>query len=81
MSMGIVSRVVPEETLAQEALNLAVQLASGPAHALGRTRALLRSSCGAGFDAHLDREAETIVQMAETAATGALIDTFVAAAR
>jgi 2-(1,2-epoxy-1,2-dihydrophenyl)acetyl-CoA isomerase len=64
--------------LLDEAYALAAQLASGPALALGQARVLLRSADKAGFDRHLDLEAETIARMAATRESGALIDAVLA---
>lgn len=76
LAMGLVTRVVKEDTLLQDARSLCAELAQGPAHALGQARALTRSGYAAGFDEQLDREAETIARMAATEATGALIASF-----
>jgi 2-(1,2-epoxy-1,2-dihydrophenyl)acetyl-CoA isomerase len=77
-TLGIVTQIVPEDSLLDRARDLAARLARGSAHALGQARALLRSGYGDGFDEHLDREAETIARMAARDATGALIGSFVA---
>jgi 2-(1,2-epoxy-1,2-dihydrophenyl)acetyl-CoA isomerase len=74
--LGIVSRVTGQGSVFAEAEALALKLARGPAHALGHTRALVRSGYADGFAAHLDREAETISQMAATEAAGTLISAF-----
>lgn len=76
LSLGLVSRVAEPDRLLEVAGELATRLATGPAHALGQARALIRTAVGAGFDEHLDLEAETISQMAATAATGDLISDF-----
>ena len=74
VELGIATRVVPENSLLDEARALAAGLASGPALALGQARALLRSADKAGFDKHLDLEAATIARMASTHESRALID-------
>lgn len=80
-SLGIASLVVDDAQVLAEAVAIARKLASGPAHALGAARALLREGSLEGFEAQLDREARTIAAMAATPETGALIEGFFAAGR
>jgi 2-(1,2-epoxy-1,2-dihydrophenyl)acetyl-CoA isomerase len=77
-ALGIVSRVVAERDLIDEATAVAERLAAGPAHALGEARALIREAALEGFDAHLDLEAATIARMAASAEAGSLIASFFA---
>ncbi len=59
-ALGIVTRVVPAETLAAEADSLARTLADGPVQALAATRALLAESFRNGLADQLALEARTI---------------------
>jgi len=77
-ALGIISRVAAQGSVFAEAEALALKLARGPATALGQARALVRSGQADGFDAHLDREAETIARMAATPMAGTLIGAFLA---
>lgn len=77
-ALGIVSRVVAENELMEEATAVAERLAAGPAHALGEARALLRAAALEGFDAHLDLEAATIARMAASDESASLIASFFA---
>jgi len=45
---------------------LAMRLANGPAHAYGRTKALLQATLGDAFDAQLRRETESFAACAAT---------------
>ena len=75
-ALGIVSRIADQESLFTEAETLALKLAQAPAGALGHARALIRSGYADGFEAHLDREAETISRMAATEEAGTMINAF-----
>jgi 2-(1,2-epoxy-1,2-dihydrophenyl)acetyl-CoA isomerase len=66
LALGLVNRVVPANKLAAEAAALAARLAAGPAHAYGRTKALLQATLGDGFDAQLRRETEAFAACAAT---------------
>ena len=59
-AMGLVTRVVEHERLADEALAVATGLAAGPTRALGRTRSLLLGSFDTSFETHLEHEARAI---------------------
>jgi 2-(1,2-epoxy-1,2-dihydrophenyl)acetyl-CoA isomerase len=67
LELGLVNRVVRTEALAAEATALAERLAAGPAHAYGRTKALLQANLGDAFDAQLRRETESFAACAATA--------------
>jgi 2-(1,2-epoxy-1,2-dihydrophenyl)acetyl-CoA isomerase len=65
LAAGLVSRVVPDGELADEALRLAQRLAAGPTRALIRTRDLVRAAAsGAPLDEQLDAEASAIAACA-----------------
>jgi len=54
--IGLITRVVPDETLYQEALALARQLAAGAPAALANTKRLLWSGIGQGVEASMPEE-------------------------
>ena len=58
--MRLISRVIPDEQLAEQGMQLARELAAGPTHALAETRKLLLDSYGADFRLHLGAEAASI---------------------
>lgn len=60
VSIGLVTRVVPDDALHVEASAVATALAKGPVRALARCRALLMESANAGLRDQLDREAASI---------------------
>ena len=55
-SIGLVTRVVEDEALADEGAAMARRLADAPVAALGAARSLLSQSFETGFEAQLDRE-------------------------
>jgi enoyl-CoA hydratase/carnithine racemase len=57
MRIGLVSRVVPDEALMDEARSLALRMAAQPPDVLRMTKKLLREGMGASFDAILDMSA------------------------
>lgn len=63
---GLVSRVVSAESLEQEALALATQIAVGPTRTFGETRRLLLSTWDQPMDAQLELEARAIARCAKT---------------
>ena len=66
-TIGLVTRVVPDEALRAEASTVASILATGPIRALARCRALLMESATADLSAQLDREAASIAKSAGAA--------------
>ena len=64
VSIGLVTRVVPDDALHVEASAVATALAKGPVRALARCRALLMESANAGLHDQLDREAASIAKSA-----------------
>jgi 2-(1,2-epoxy-1,2-dihydrophenyl)acetyl-CoA isomerase len=58
--IGLVTRVVDDEALAEEGAKLASTLAQSATQALGATRSLILESFDSSFEAHLEREARTI---------------------
>jgi 2-(1,2-epoxy-1,2-dihydrophenyl)acetyl-CoA isomerase len=67
MEWGIVSRVVPDEDLAEEATSLASRLAAGATKALGASKRLLHSGWSETLETQMEYEARTIAEMARTA--------------
>jgi 2-(1,2-epoxy-1,2-dihydrophenyl)acetyl-CoA isomerase len=59
LSMGLVTRVVPDETLLAEAFDLARRLAAGAPAALASTKRLLWSGIGQGVEAVMHEENHT----------------------
>lgn len=78
LSLGLVTRVVPQERLAAETDAIVQRLAAGPTQALGRLKKLLRSSLGHDLDTQLDAEAVGFAACATTAdfreGVGAFLD-------
>lgn len=65
--IGLVTRVVPDESLHAEALKLARELAAGPAAALAATKRLIWDGVGAGVAERLVEEARTVTELSGTA--------------
>ncbi|WP_127782053.1 enoyl-CoA hydratase-related protein [Rhodococcus sp. X156] len=66
--LGLVSRLVADDDVAEHALALATQLAQGPTGALGAIKGLLRDGNHRGLAEHLDAEAQSIAARAESPA-------------
>ena len=66
-ALGMVNEVVTHDVLMARALEIAKMLASGPTRAYGATRRLLLQSMDASLQEQLDREAEMVASMMETA--------------
>jgi 2-(1,2-epoxy-1,2-dihydrophenyl)acetyl-CoA isomerase len=75
---GIATRVVPDEALAAEALELARQLAAGPTGALGAAKRLLRESLGHDLEAQLMLETQSLAAAAGSADSREGIEAFLA---
>lgn len=78
---GIVTSVVEDEAVHDEALALSRRLADGPAHAFGRARRLLRSSYDATLSDQLDVEARAIATSVAEPESAALISRFLSRGR
>lgn len=63
---GLVTRVVPDDTLAEEAAALAGRLAAGPTRALGTTKRLLAAAWDRSYDEQLAAESELLSDLAAT---------------
>jgi len=64
LEWGLVTRVVPDGELADEARALAQRLAEGPTRALGRVKELLHESFQGSLETQLERESRGIADMA-----------------
>ncbi|WP_174545047.1 enoyl-CoA hydratase/isomerase family protein [Variovorax paradoxus] len=64
LRIGLISRVVPDASLADDALSLARQLASGPPAALAATKRLLWNGLGLSAEAAMPEENRTQAQLA-----------------
>lgn len=60
VEIGMITRAVPDETLAAEAEAIVTKLADGATRALGRTRNLLADGFSASLEAQLEQEARNI---------------------
>jgi 2-(1,2-epoxy-1,2-dihydrophenyl)acetyl-CoA isomerase len=67
LAMGLVTRVVPDERLMEEAWSLARQLAAGAPAALANTKRLLWNGIGHGVEAAMPEENQTQAVLAATA--------------
>jgi 2-(1,2-epoxy-1,2-dihydrophenyl)acetyl-CoA isomerase len=67
MEWGIVTRVVPNEDLSEEAAALASQLAAGATKALGAAKRLLQSGWTETLETQMEHETQIIAEMARTA--------------
>jgi 2-(1,2-epoxy-1,2-dihydrophenyl)acetyl-CoA isomerase len=66
LGWGIVTEVVPDDTMLDRARALAAQLAAGPTRAYGGTKRLVHGSLEHSLDQHLALETEEIVSAAGT---------------
>jgi 2-(1,2-epoxy-1,2-dihydrophenyl)acetyl-CoA isomerase len=67
VEVGLATRVVPDDQLADEALALARALAAAPTGALGATKRLLRQSLGRDLEAQLADETASLARAAGSA--------------
>ncbi len=65
LEWGMVNRVVPDDQVLAEALDLARQLAAGPAQALAATKALLNRATLADLESILEDERRWIIELAD----------------
>ena len=75
-ALGIVSEVVPDGEELARAQAIAAELAARPAHALARTRRLIREGWDRPLEAHLDAEAMSIADASTHPETTRRIDGF-----
>jgi 2-(1,2-epoxy-1,2-dihydrophenyl)acetyl-CoA isomerase len=67
LELGLVTRVVADDVLQEEALGMARTLAAGPTRALAATKRLLWEGVGATVEARLAEEARTVSELSGTA--------------
>ena len=80
LDWGLVNELVPSEEISARAQALGEQLAAGATAVLAPTKRLLRARSTAGYEAHLQEEAETIASMAASTDTQQRIADFAARA-
>ncbi|MGI9016839.1 MAG: enoyl-CoA hydratase/isomerase family protein [Euzebya sp.] len=81
LEWGLITRVVPDDELAEQAMQLATRLASGPTRAFAGTKRLLRSSFQQSLEAQMADESQSIADIAATEDAQAGIAAFVAKQR
>lgn len=67
LEWGVVNRVVPDESLMDEAMALAKKIANGPTQAYGQVKALLNGSFDQSLETQMELEARAIAEMITTA--------------
>jgi len=77
-AIGLVSRVVDDEALAEAGAKVAAELAAAPTAALGAARNLLLDSFETPVEAQLEREARSIASLGCSAETRASVAAFLA---
>ena len=75
---GLVNKVVPPETVMDEARAMAQHIASGPTKAYGGVKRLLDTAFSDGLEPQLDRETRSIADMMRTDDGPAGISAFLA---
>jgi 2-(1,2-epoxy-1,2-dihydrophenyl)acetyl-CoA isomerase len=76
--IGLITRVVDDESLADEGAKIAATLAQSATRALGATRSLILESFDSSFETHLEHEARTIAAAGKDAESVEGIAAFVA---
>jgi 2-(1,2-epoxy-1,2-dihydrophenyl)acetyl-CoA isomerase len=66
LELGLITRVVPDDALLDEALALGHELAGGPTGALAATKRLIWDGLGATVEARLPEEARTVSELSGT---------------
>jgi len=66
-SIGLITRVVPDDDLHRQAETLANELAQGATNAFGGVKRLLYAAANTSLDEQMELESETIADMARTA--------------
>jgi 2-(1,2-epoxy-1,2-dihydrophenyl)acetyl-CoA isomerase len=64
LELGLVSQVVPDDELMDQALSTARELAAGPTRAYGEIKRLVADSFNSSLDAQLERETRAIAELA-----------------
>ena len=66
LDWGFINRIVPDDELITEAVNLAAKLAAGPTKAFGAAKKLLRQSLNETLETQMEHEARLIAEMTRT---------------
>jgi 2-(1,2-epoxy-1,2-dihydrophenyl)acetyl-CoA isomerase len=66
LEWGIVTRLVPEEDLLDQAHTLAVQLAAGPTRALGAAKRLMHNGVNETLETQMEHESQAIADIGRT---------------
>lgn len=66
LEMGVISGVVPDDRLIEEATSLAIYFASGPTLALGRAKRLIDTSTTHSLEEQLEEERQALISIAES---------------
>lgn len=74
--LGLINRIVPQDTLDEETARLAQRLAAGPAFAQGRIKSLLRRAGERTYNEQLDWEAGSFGDCAVTEDFGEALEAF-----
>ncbi|MGQ9646530.1 MAG: enoyl-CoA hydratase/isomerase family protein [Thermodesulfobacteriota bacterium] len=77
LDWGLVTRVVPDGKLLSEANALAIQLAAGPAKALGAAKRLIHRGSNETLETEMENETQTIAGIARTSDTHEAIRAFI----
>jgi 2-(1,2-epoxy-1,2-dihydrophenyl)acetyl-CoA isomerase len=75
--LGLVTRAVEDELLADEVRAIVAQLRKSTTAAIGRTRNLLLSSLESSFETQMEDEARAIAELSRTSQTRDRIQAFV----
>jgi 2-(1,2-epoxy-1,2-dihydrophenyl)acetyl-CoA isomerase len=78
VAIGLVSRVVEDDVLAETGAKVAAELAAAPTAALGAARNLLLDSFETSLEAQLEREARSIAALGRSGETRARVAAFLA---
>jgi 2-(1,2-epoxy-1,2-dihydrophenyl)acetyl-CoA isomerase len=78
LALGIVSEVVPDETLDDRALAFASEIAAGPTLAFGAVKRLAAEGLTQSLAAHLDAESRALAVLADTEDAGQAIGALLA---
>jgi 2-(1,2-epoxy-1,2-dihydrophenyl)acetyl-CoA isomerase len=67
LNFGLITRVAEAESVSEDALRLARELANGPTLAYGKLRHLLLRSGESSFESHLEEESRALADLSRTA--------------
>jgi 2-(1,2-epoxy-1,2-dihydrophenyl)acetyl-CoA isomerase len=67
LSLGLITRIAESESVSEEALRLAQELASGPTGAYGKLRNLLLRSSASSLESQLEEESRALAEASRTA--------------